>query len=129
MFAKHQSGRMGILSIRFKRNKDDISLKGLCFQLTECQGQGYCLDCDSSISHHTKLRAYYISSDLCNVSAVWTVNTNAFLCFSPPHCKLLHSWIYTHSRFGNIQPVCHKSKHILIVWEGPRKLVSSCNFS
>lgn len=49
-----QTGGLWILNIHFKCNKDDISLKGLCIQLTECQGQGYCLDCDSSISHHTK---------------------------------------------------------------------------
>lgn len=62
--------------------------------------------------------------------AVWTVNTNAVLCFFPALQnweKLLHSWIYTHSRFGNIRPVCHKSKQILIVWERHRKSVSSCN--
>lgn len=130
MCTKRQRGRTGILSIHFKRSKDDISLKGLCFQLTECLGQGYCLDCDFSISHHTKAWPYYISSDLRNVSAMWTVNANAALCFFPALQKwekILRSWIYTHSRFGSIQLVCHKGKQILNVWECHRKSLSSCD--
>lgn len=127
---KHQRGRTGILNIHFKRSKDDISLKGLCFQLTECLGQGYCLDCDFSISHRTKAWPYYISSDLRIVSAMWTVNANVVLCFFPALQKwekLLHLWIYIYSRFGSIQLVCHKGKQILIVWECHRKSVSSCD--
>lgn len=124
MCTKQQTGRAAILNIHFKCNKDDISLKGLCFQLTECQGQGYCLDCDSSISHHTKAWPYYISSDLCNISAVWAANTNALLCFCPALEKweeLLHIWICTHSRCRSIQPVWHKSKQVLIILERHRK--------